>query len=160
MGIQQVQYDTDGDVCHDNSGNVYPVNTMTVTPTVGNVEFFNEEGSLKIEDVIAYGLPTPHMWQFVDDLLWKNNNDVEANANRPLSTSSHPDYAGLVPAIVEIDDEGNLTTLVDGTLINWIPIADYNEFAIDTLQNAELNAELYPAFNQLSDVSYYKIRSA
>jgi hypothetical protein len=60
---------------------------MTVTPTLGNVEFFNEEGSLLIEDVIAYGLPTPHMWHFVDDLLWKNNNEVEANANRPLSTS-------------------------------------------------------------------------
>lgn len=65
-----------------------------------------------------------------------------------------------MPATVEIDDEGNFTTLVEGTLINWIPIADYNEFAIGTLQNAELNAELYSAFNQLSDVSYYKIRSA
>lgn len=65
-----------------------------------------------------------------------------------------------MPATVEIDDEGNFTTLVEGTLINWIPPANYNEFAIGTLQNAELNAELYPAFNQLSDVSYYKIRSA
>ena len=58
-------------MCLDNDNKVYPVNTMTVTPNLNNIAFFNSEGSLLIEDVIAYGYPTPHMWQFVDDVLWR-----------------------------------------------------------------------------------------
>jgi hypothetical protein len=39
------QYPTDDDVCHDANGQVYEVNSLQVSPDLGNTQFFNEDGN-------------------------------------------------------------------------------------------------------------------
>jgi len=70
-----MQYLTDNDVCRDDNGQVYEVNSLQVTPNLENSQFFDLLGNeLDIVSVIEYDRPTIHMWTFHKDPVWELDN--------------------------------------------------------------------------------------